>query len=165
MSDVSEVASVRILLADYAASDAASKLNVIGGGVTVLGFVPAMNQTAPFTVVVTVSVPPSHYNHECALELVLEDALGNPVSLPGPTGEAQIMRVGQLIKFEEPKTQTGIPRGSLRSRHQWVLGFSIGLPLALGQRYIWRVKIDHETRDDWTEEFFLPGPNPGLVVG
>ncbi len=156
---------VGMLLADYAASDAANKLNVIGGGVAVVGFVPALNQTAAFSVVVTVSVPPSHYNSECSMELVLEDPTGTPVSLPGPTGEPQIIRVGQVVKFEEPKTQPGIPRGSLRSRNQWVLGFATGLPLALGQKYVWRVKIDHETRDEWTEEFFVPGPTPGLVLG
>src|ERR1022692_4022310 len=30
-----------------------------------------------------------------------------------------------------------------------------GLPIAAGQRYLWRLKIDGEGRDDWTEEFVV----------
>src|SRR5262249_44723846 len=112
-----------------------------------------------------VSVPPKLYNAECAIEIVLEDSTGTPVALPGPTGEAQVMRVGQAVRFEEPKPLPGIPRHTLRSRTQWVLAFATGLPLPVGQRYAWRVKIDHQTRGDWTEEFVLPGPVPGPVIG
>ena len=37
MSDVSESAIVRLILADYAASDAVGKLNLIGGGLAAIG--------------------------------------------------------------------------------------------------------------------------------
>jgi hypothetical protein len=165
VSEVADEATVRLLIADYAAADAAGKLNVIGGGITALGHVPNTGQTAPFALAVWVSVPPKHYNVECSVEIVLEDSTGNPVSLPGPTGAAQVMRVGQAVRFEEPTSPPGIPRHTLRSRTQWVLAFATGLPLPVGQRYAWRVKIDHQTREDWIEEFVLPGPVPGPVIG
>lgn len=166
MSEVSDAATVRLLLADYAAVDAASKLNVIGGGLTLVGFNPEPGLTAPFAVVASVGVPPGLYGAECSVEIILEDSSGEPVSLPGPTGETQTMRVGQAITFERPTFPVAhVPQGVMGARVQWVLAFSTGLPLAVGQRYVWRVKIDHDTRDDWIEEFFVPGPAPGPVIG
>jgi hypothetical protein len=165
VSEVADDATVRLLVADYASADVGGKLNVIGGGIAVLGHVPTAGQTAPFALVVWITVPPRHYNAECAVEIVLEDASGNPISLPGPTGQAQVMRVGQAVRFEEPKLLPGVARHVLRSRTQYVLAFPTGLPLPVGQQYVWRVKIDHQTRDDWTEQFVVPGPVPGPVIG
>lgn len=165
MSEVADDATVRLLIADYAAADAAQKLNVIGGGIAVIGFVPTTAQTAAFALVVWITVPVKHYNAECAVEIVLEDSGGSPVALPSPTGESQIMRIGQVVRFEEPKLPPGVPRRAIRARTQWVVGFATGLPLPVGQRYVWRVKIDHQTRDNWTEEFVVPGPVPGPVIG
>jgi len=166
VSDVFEGATVRLLLADYAAVDAAGKLNVIGGGITLVGFNPQAGLTAPFAVVVSVSVPPELYGAECSVEIVLEDDGGGAVSLPGPAGEVQSIRVGQAVIFERPVFNgSHVPQGAIRARTHWVMAFSTGLPLAIGQRYVWRVRIDHETRPDWTEEFFVPGPMPGPVFG
>lgn len=165
MSEVADDATVRLLIADYASADSAGKLNVVGGGLGALGFVPNIGQTSSFVLVVWITVPPRHYNAECAVEIVLEDSTGNPVSLPGPTGVSQVVRVGHAVRFEEPKAVAGIPRGTLRARMQWVLAFATGLPLPVGQRYRWRVKIDTESRDDWTEDFVIPGPMPGPVLG
>ncbi len=75
------------------------------------------------------------------------------------------MRIGQAVRFDEPKLLPGVERRILRARTQWVLGFSTGLPLSTGQRYVWRVKIDTASREEWTEEFVLPGPVPGPVIG
>jgi len=164
MSEVSDAAIVSILLADYAAADAAGKLNVIGGGITIIGLT-STGTTSPFSVVVTITVPPQLYNAECAVELQLEDSAGEIVALPGPA-EPQLMRIGQSIAFDEP-THKGapVPRRTLRSRQQFVLNFAAGLPLTLGLKYTWRVKIDATSRDSWTEEFFVPGPVPGPVLG
>ncbi len=166
MSDVSDAALVRILLADYAAVDVGNKINVVGGGLTLVGFNQGSGLTAPFTVVVSVMVPPRLYGAECAVEIVLEDSAREPVSLPGPTGDAQVMRVGQAVTFERPSFPGAyIPQATVGAKVQWVLGFNTGLPLPIGQRYVWRVRIDHETNDDWVEEFFVPGPPPGPVLG
>lgn len=58
MSEVSTDATARLLIADYAAVDAAGKLNIIGGGVSVLGYVQQAGSTSPFALVVSISVPP-----------------------------------------------------------------------------------------------------------
>jgi hypothetical protein len=153
-------------MADYAAADTAGKLNIIGGGLTAIGYVRDTGTTAAFAVVMSVTVPARHFNEACSVELVLEDAAGAPVSLPGPApGQAQVLRIGQAIQFGEPKAIAGVPRLQLPLRNQWVVAFSNGLPLPVGQRYVWRAKIDHDSRDAWTEEFFVPGPIPGLVLG
>jgi hypothetical protein len=152
-------------MADYASADAAQKLNVIGGGISLLGFNPQSGQSASFALVVWVSVSPKLYNAECAIEIVLEDASGNPVSLPGPGGQPQVLRIGQAVRFEEPKLRPGVPRHVLRARTQWVVGFPTGLPLPVGQALTWRVKIDHESRPDWSDEFYIPGPVSGPVLG
>lgn len=165
MSEIAEDATVRLLIADYAATDAAGKLNVIGGGVSSIGYVAQTGLTAAFAVVMSVAVPSKHLNAECSVELVLEDSTGAPVSLPGPAGQSQLLRIGQAIQFGEPKALPGIPRLALPLRHQWVVAFSNGLPLPVGQLYVWRVKIDHDTRDIWTETFYVPGPVPGPVLG
>lgn len=171
MSDVSDTATVRLLIADYASVDAAGKLNVIGGGVSLIGQADRLGLggpsgfTAPFALVVAVAVNPTLYRSEFALEVALEDSKGELVELPGPAGQPQKMRIAQNSTFEEPKTVPGVPRGLLRARIQWVLMFNGGLPLAIGQRYLWRVKIDGATSDRWTEEFFVPGPPPAPVLG
>lgn len=171
MSDVSDTATVRLLIADYASVDVAGKLNVIGGGLTVIGQADRVGPggptgfTAPFGLVVSVGVGPTLYRSECALEVALEDSKGEVVELPGPAGQPQKMRIAQNVVFEEPNLPAGVPRSSLRARSLLVLMFNGGLPLAIGQRYVWRVRIDHDTRDDWTEEFSVPGPPPGPVIG
>jgi hypothetical protein len=171
VSEVSDTATVRLLIADYASVDAARKLNVIGGGLTLIGQPDQISAgvpsgfTAPFALVVSVTVKPTLYRSECSIEVALEDSKGELVKLPGPAGEPQKMRIAQNSVFEEPNFPAGVPRGLLRARTLFVLMFSNGLPLAIGQRYVWRVTIDHDTRDDWTEEFFVPGPPPGLVIG
>ncbi|MEP6697972.1 MAG: hypothetical protein ABJA34_14005 [Pseudonocardiales bacterium] len=166
MSEVSDAAVVRLFLADYAAVDAASKLNMIGGGLSLIGFNPGTSLSAPFSLVATVSVPPALYGAECSVEIILEDAAGVLVSLPGPTGETQTMRVGQAVTFQRPIfPAASVPENLVDARVQWVLNFAAGLPLPVGNRYIWRIRIDHETRPDWVEAFFVPGPPPGPVIG
>jgi hypothetical protein len=153
-------------LADYAANDATGKLNVIGGGVDAIGFNPAAGLTVGFALVVTIKVPPAHYGDECAVEIILEDDSGEVVALPGPTPEGQKMRVGQAVRFEEPVFPgTNIARGVLPARWRSVLGFATGLPLALGQRYTWRVRIDHHSDGHWVYPFVVPGPPAGPVIG
>lgn len=164
MSEVADDATVRLLVADYAVVDTAGKLNVIGGGITAIGYVQDIGATAAFAVVMSITVPSRHLSAECSVELILEDSAGNPVSLPGPA-EPQVMRLARVVQFGEPKALPGVPRLSLPLRHQWVVAFANGLPLPVGQGYAWRVKIDHATQDWWVERFFVPGPRPGPVLG
>jgi len=76
------------------------------------------------------------------------------------------MRIGHSVTFDEPTFQgMTVPRRTMRARKQWVLQFAAGLPLSIGQKYAWRVRIDGDTNDRWIEEFFVPGPAPGVVLG
>lgn len=171
MSDVSDAAVVRLILADYAVLDGGGKLNLIGGGLSVIGqqvpvgSVVASGFTAPFYVALIVSVSPDLIGAEAALELALEDDNGQPVPMPGPTGEPQLLRVAQNVTFQvQDLSNIGVPGKVTPAKVQWVLAFTNGLPLALGKRYTWRVRLDGNTRDDWTESFFVPGPPP-VVIG
>jgi hypothetical protein len=169
VSEVSDAAIVRLFLADYAATDPAGKVNVIGGGVTGVGMNPATRTTTPFTLFASVAVPPPLYNAECAVEIILQDSAENLVSVPGPAPgmPAQPLRVGQAVRFEEPRFPQPVssPARFLYARTQWVLGFATGLPLTPGEGYTWRVNIDDNTRDDWTERFVVMGQPPGPVIG
>jgi hypothetical protein len=174
VSDASDAANVNIVLADYVSGDPSTrKLNIIGAGLTVIGLVPPTVpglpgvMTAPFGVAVTVSVPPELYGSGASLEVLLEDAQGALVTLPQNDGEvAQPLRLGQALTFEEPLFPGwNVPRGTMQARAQWALMFGSGLPLAAGQQYRWRVRIDGETREHWTEPFFVPVQQAGVVFG
>lgn len=168
MSDVSDAARVQLLIADYAVADPAGKLNVIGGALTGMGWNPNTGTTPPFALLVMVSVPPRLYNAECAVEILLENPGGALVELPGPTGvPSQQLRVGQAVRFEEPRFPGPVnaPVRYLPARSQWALTFMTGLPLVAGQGYVWRVKIDDVSHDDWTERFVVFGPVAGPVLG
>jgi hypothetical protein len=165
VSEVAEDAVVRLLMADYAAVDAAGKVNIIGGGISGLGYQPNIGVTSAFALVAWIIVPPKHYHAECAVEIVLEDVSGNVVSLPGPAGNPQAVRIGQAVRFDEAKSPPGVVRGALPSRTQWVMAFANGLPLPMGQKYRWRIKIDTQTRDAWTEDFVVSGVDPTPVFG
>lgn len=157
MSEVSDVATVRMLMADYASVDTASKkLNIVGGGVSLIGAMARTGGTAPFGLAVTIAIPPTHYDAECDIEVILEDADGNPVSIPSPTGETQPVRMGQRVKFDAPQLpQESNPKGYLPARAMLAISLPMGLPLAGDQGYRWRLKIDDVTHADWTEAFLV----------
>ncbi len=169
MSDVSDAAVVRLFLADYAAADPTGKVHVIGGGVTGVGLNPATRTTSPFALFVSVAVPPQLYYAECAVEIVLQDSAQNLVSVPGPAPGMpdQPLRVGQAVRFEEPRfpQPVNIPARFLYARTQWALSFATGLPLTPGEGYVWRVNVDNDSRDDWTERFVVIGQPAGPVIG
>lgn len=169
MSDVADKASVHVLLSDYAAGDAAGKLNILGGGIQLVGHDATAGVTAPFSVVALASFAPEHVGESPAVELLLEDDSGTAVKLPGPVGpmgEPQTMSIAQAHTIEEPIYQGAhVPRRLLRSQMQMVLNFATGLPLAVGALYRWRFKIDHFSREEWTTSFYVPGPPPAPVFG
>ena len=163
---VSDAAIVRLTLADYVAADQAGKVNMIGGGVSVVPRVsdqkdsaglPLSNTTA-FGLVATLAVGPELYGAECSVTLTLEDSQGDPVPVPGPDGRAaEPLDITNQVVFAEPQfaPPLSVPQRTLRSRAQWILMFPNGVPLPIGARYVWRLSIDGKTRDDWTEEFYV----------
>jgi hypothetical protein len=158
VSQVSDVATVRLLIADYAAVDPSGKLTVVGGLVTVLAANPALvDVTAPFWLAMWISVPPEHYGARCTVEMVLEDSSGHPVTFPDPTGQGDPIRITQEIAFPRPvlPEPSSDASGTLPARAHSVVAFSVGLPLEAEKRYTWRVKVDGESREDWTETFVV----------
>lgn len=163
MSHASESITATVLLADFANISSDGKLSVIGGGIQLLGFNPAQGLSAPFTVYVGLSSP-MPLEDAPAVEILLADASGEVVQLPGPAGEPQALRISQNVEFTLPAVAgLDIPRGILPSTSQFVIGFSNGLPLQVGRSYTWRVQIDHEIIASKT--MYLPAPTASPVIG
>ena len=168
MSDAGDSARVQILLADYAVVDGGGKLTIVGGGISV---VPVANTglTVPISVVAIATFAPEFVGESPAVELLLEDQSGQPFALPGaagPMGRPQYVRVGASNPLQPTVLQNQhIPRDAAQPKVQFLLSFQTGLPLLPGQRYTWRVRIDGDSRDEWTEGLYVPRPTPGLAVG
>jgi len=168
VSEVYEKASVSLILADFAVADQLGKLQMVGGGLQLIGRDHNTGVSAAFAVVVSLTFPPALFNEQYAFEVVLEDSAGNPLELaesaavPG----SRVMRFGQTLQIEEPNFRgSGVPRRSLPTRSHVVLYFNTGLPLPPGRVLIWRARIDGESRPDWTVPFFVPAPPPAPVLG
>jgi hypothetical protein len=161
---VSDVARVRILLADYAGVDPSGKLNIIGGGISAVIRIPGQGQ-APVSLAVSLAVPPDLYDTECDVQLTLEDQLGRPITLPAAGTEApQKFQIRQRPRFAEPMADTSwaIPRSYMWAVAHLIGIFPTGLPIKDDGTYQWRVIIDGQTRDDWTERFVVAS-QPTLV--
>lgn len=143
MSEIGDTARVSILLADFANTDAAGKLNIIGGGVAVTGISPESGQTAPLTVVLQVHVQPRFVNQSFALELALYGDDGQVVVPPGPV-EMPPIRIAQPVHVEMPRPAPGsyLPPDSVWPGSNMLVNFNNGLPLAAGKTYEWRAAID-----------------------
>ena len=168
VSEVYEKASVSLILADFAVADQLGKLQMVGGGLQLIGRDHGTGVSAAFAVVVSLTFPPALFNEQYAFEVVLEDTAGNPLELaesaavPG----SRVMRFGQTLQIEEPNFRgSGVPRRSLPTRSHVVLYFNTGLPLPPGRVLVWRARIDGESRPDWTVPFFVPAPPPAPVLG
>ena len=168
MSEVFDRASVSLILADYAVADQLGKLQMVGGGLQLIGRDHTTGVSAAFALVVGLTFPPELFNEQYAFEVVLEDTAGNPLELaesaavPG----SRVMRFGQTLQIEEPNFRgSGVPRRALPTRSHVVLSFNTGLPLPPGRVLVWRARIDGESRPDWTVPFFVPAPPPAPVLG
>jgi hypothetical protein len=161
MSAVSDTAHVRIFLADYGVADNTGKLTMVGAGVNIIGINPASGTTAPFTVVAAVSFDPGHIGESPAIELSLETETGELVTLPGDPGP---LRVSTAEKLDAPTLQgANIPNHAVRPKKQMLMQFQNGLPLAAGNGYRWRIRIDQKTSPEWVEWFYVPTASPGPV--
>lgn len=145
MSDISESCTGTILMADFVIIDTVGKANIVGGGVSLLGFEPQSSTSTPFGIFVqlTALIPATH-DTGAAMEIILTDQDGQPVALPGPAGP-QVMRIAQNVDFAVslapglqrlPKEFPGTASAAIQ--------FSNGLPIVPGKQYSWVVKIDHQ---------------------
>ncbi len=168
MSEVFEKAAVSLILADFAVADQLGKLQMVGGGLQLIGRDHNTGVSAAFALVVSLTFPPVLFNEQYAFEVVLEDTAGNPLELaesaavPG----SRVMRFGQTLQIEEPNFRgSGVPRRALPTRSHVVLYFNTGLPLPPGRVLVWRARIDGESKPDWTVPFFVPAPPPAPELG
>lgn len=164
MSEVFERASVPLVLADYAVADQLGKLQLVGGGLQIVGRDHAKGISASFALVVSLDFPPEVFNEQYAFEVVLEDTFGSPVELAADG--SSVLRFGQTLQVEEPNFRgNGVPRHALPASSHVVLYFNSGLPLPAGEVLVWRASIDGESRSDWTLPFFVPAPPAAPVLG
>lgn len=139
-----------MLLAD-AAQEVSGKLYILGGGWNVLN-VPS----APSAVAIHVHVPWDRTNikHEWRMELLDQDM--EPVVAAGPVGDQPVV-VGGMFEVGRPP---GIANGSDLGVS---LAISVGpLPLAPGGRYVWRLTINNESRDEWRLPFSVAQSQPEI---
>ncbi|NTW41771.1 MAG: hypothetical protein HGA44_18140, partial [Cellulomonadaceae bacterium] len=106
MSEIAAAAHVQATLCDFALSDAAGKVNIIGAGVAGLGYEPTSGTTTRFSLVVDISVPGEMCPLDFALEIALLDASGDIADVPGPAGP-QKMRIGHMVRMEKPVPPLG----------------------------------------------------------
>jgi hypothetical protein len=142
---------------------------MIGGGLGIIG--PGSPVTTPDGVVrfsgsphgvtASVAVGSELFGESAQVDLSLEDGRGEAVRLPPPDGstnELLPLIFNQSVVFDEPEfpEQFRVPKGAIRNRMQLVMMFPAGLTLTPGLTYRWRITIDGVTRDEWTEEFYVP---------
>lgn len=133
---------VSIILADFAESDQqAGKVHLLGGGWSVTA------GPAPMSVVVFVECPWDQTNKQRHFELVMLDADGNNVMLPGPAGMQPVKIDGELEVGRPP----GLPEGTPVSLPPLAVNFG-PLPLAPG-RYEFQFSIDGECQEEWRRAF------------
>jgi hypothetical protein len=131
--------SVTMLLAD-SAQVAEGKLFVLGGGLTVVGPRPQ-----PLAVALVISVPWDRANiaHQWVLELLDED--GHPV----PDPERPVVVGGRFEAGRPAGTRPGTPLPV-----PLAINFAT-LPLQPGRSYVWQLRIDDRSRDEWRAAFFV----------
>jgi hypothetical protein len=167
MDSVADQVRVALVLADYAAGDASGKANVIGAGWTVTGIDPQQGQTSPQSVLALLDVPPHLYEEEFVVTLALHNGAGELVQVPSPTGGTHALRIANVVKAPMPTFGPGtyVPSRTVWGHAQVVLNFPSGLPLERGQLYTWRLSIDTTTEPRWAVSFYVPGSDPGPVIG
>ncbi|PZR53823.1 hypothetical protein DNL40_06835 [Xylanimonas oleitrophica] len=145
-----------VLLAD-AAEAVNGKVYGIGFGWNI-----TTTPTPPQSVVVLLDVGWDETNRDITVHVELLDQDGHPVAVPGPAG-------ARSLSFDA-KVQVGRPAGvapGTSFKTPLALNIGPGIPLEAG-RYEWRVTIDGEHHEDWSEFFTVqaaqhqpgtPGPS------
>jgi hypothetical protein len=130
-----------ILLADSAQA-VDGKLYILGGGWSVTG-----PQPRPSALAVKIEVPWDQANRKHTWELSLLDADGKSVLVETPQGEQPVQVTGEFEVGRPPGVEPGVAL-------DLPMAVEIGpLPLASGSRFVWRLSIDGESRDEWQVGF------------
>ena len=163
MSDVGHSARVTIIVADYATvNESNNKFTIVGSGVSLVGFDSrAIKRTAPLSVVAIATFDPKFLGESPVVELTLETTDGSIVELPpgddAPDGPPFPIHIKAGPEPLVPTVLPGyrLPYDAIRPKTQMMMQFASGLPLSFEHRYLWRVTIDGESRDEWTESLYV----------
>lgn len=154
-----------MFIADHIGMDSGGKLNALGAGFMVSGMQPT-GLTSPLSIAVFIDVPSKYIGQDFTLSLELRnEATGSAVTVPGPSGTPEALRLSQIARVERPDARGVFLPPEVPARVQVVTAFPNGLPLVLGAVYSWRVEIDSQFRKGWSTSFFVPGPPPAMVFG
>jgi hypothetical protein len=160
-----ESARVTVLVADYVSVDSAGKLTAVGAGFMLTALQPD-GQSPPQHLAVLVEVPNAESGHDFALGVsLIDETTGQPVLVPGPSGEPEALRLAQVVQAQAPALQGMLVPSGVPGRVQLVLAFPQGLPLEVGHSYRWSVEVDGQTQPGWSAWFHVPSPAPGPVFG
>jgi len=163
MSEASEAALLTIVVADFVNSES-GKVNIIGGGVSLIGYDPFQRTTSRFAVYAYAEIPARALPAEIALELAL--MTGDEVAvIAGPMGP-QAIRVAQSQTVERAQAPISLAlRDHVGGGAQIVLDFQNGLPLEPNTPYEFRLQIDGDEQHELRYPIAVVGPPPGAVVG
>jgi hypothetical protein len=132
---------VTMLLAD-AAQAVSGKLYILGGGWSITGPEPTASAIA-----LKIEVPWDEANRRHSMTLALVDGDSQPVRLPTPAGQEPLVIQGQFETGRPAGLKPGTPLDA-------VLAISLApLPLKPDSRFVWRLTIDNETREEWQVAF------------
>lgn len=131
-----------IILADFA-QVVAGKLYIMGGGWSVTE--PKLAQSA---IAGKIEVPYAETNKKHALKIELLDSDQKPVLVPTAKESSPLVIGGEFTVGNSPDLPAGTPSDV-------PFAFSIR-PLSLepGKKYIWKLSIDANTKEDWQMDFF-----------
>ena len=155
-----------VLIADYIAIDATSKINALGQGFSITGIQPT-GSTAPMYVAALIDFPPSSAGDQVPVTLELRDETTDTlVSLAIEAGQPpQAMRIQQLAPIQRTQLPGIHLPADLPCRVQMVLAFPMGLPLTPGHRYAWKIEVDGTRLKGWSARFYVAGPPPAPIIG
>jgi hypothetical protein len=130
-----------MVLCDYAQA-ADGKLNVIGGGWTLIG-----PQPAPSAIGMIFEIPWDRTNEQLGFRLELVDQDGAPFTVDTPDGEQPLLIEGHFEVGRPPGIKPGTPL---------TFPFAVNLPpheFAPGGRYEWRLTVNGQSDQDWRLAF------------
>jgi len=132
---------VTLMLADSAQA-VNGKLYILGGGWSIRKAAPT-----PSAIALKIEVPWTETNRKHTLKLELVDSDFQPVLVQTPAGNSPLVIEGEFEVGRPPGLIPGSPLDV-------PIAFPIGpVPLAHGQRFVWKLTIDGKTDDNWQVAF------------
>lgn len=165
MSAASEAARLTIIVADFINTDTAGKINILGGGVALIGFDPLQGITNRFAVYAHADFPASVLPADVSVELALMIGEEVVVTAGGPIGP-QAIRVAQTPTVDRANLPIPVHlRDHVGGSTNVILDFGNGLPLQPNTNYEFRFQIDGDADNELRYPLSIVGPPASAVVG